>query len=644
MYKDTPEQYRPTGPGYPGEPPYSTAARHHGPDARVTYAPGEVVAYQRKSNDDNRAAASIADQVDCNFETAADWGLPLDADGILSERPGTSGAAWWEGGGGPGIEGYSGPKASTRPVLTQIMKGIVAGKIRCIIVWSLDRLWRDVGICEAMMTVLSNCGCAIYDRNGPVNISTPDGKNAVRSTAIAAQNMREMATVNSPRGIRKSRGKGKLVVSGNRLGFRSVGGASGQVRHIPEEQEMAREIFRRYDTGMSVDEICRWLTDMGYQWLADVRKANKPAGTPTTAAHRQSIRYLLRDVRYQGRQLHEGQEWPCGVFLVDGEPVVPVALFERVQAKLKSRSRGAPSHSKTHPLSSIMRCGHCGQSMRSSRTTQTLKSGKVLLWYTWKSLHYCVECWCTHDLPVIYVPDVDDYVNTILGPLLLAELEDRACTSGQSALASERAAVVRDLRAAEHRLTEELPEEWERGKITGEMLANLERKIRERVATLKERLRSLDSRLMDAARLTVSTQSIADVDPAQRRDAIRAVLRWVAVIATDVPRVRTGETGYKWQTQPDAGRVVFCTTWGTLHTAFIERKKTDDHRTRLCFLRPAKADEVLGTVADFPDPDSFVAGLARAFKNKRYWHAPEGVAPGYTPGHEPPVAEFSVEE
>ena len=643
-FHDAPELKRRMGPDRPVAQLYSMNTGQTAPQASSPYVLGEVVAYQRKSNDDSRAAASIADQVECNFETAADWGLPLDAHGIMSEKPGHGGNEWWLGGGSHGIENYSGPKAATRPVLTEIIAGVTSGRIRCIIAWSVDRLFRHIGICEAMIEILNDCGCALFDRNGPVDITTPHGKNALRAAINAAQNMREMAVEGSPRGIRKTRNRGKMVVSGNRLGFRSVGGATGMIRHIPEEQEMVREIFRRYDQGMSVDQICRWLTDMGYQWLADVRKANKPAGTPTTAVHRQSIRYLLRDVRYQGQQLHEGQVWPCAVFLVDGEPVVPVDLFERVQAKLKSRSRGAPSHSKVHPLSSLMRCGRCGQSMRSHKTTQNLKSGKVLHWHTWKSLHHCVECWCTHDLPVIYVPDVDHYLNTVLQPLLLAELADRACAGGQSALASERAAVVRDLQAEEYRLAEDLPDRWMKKKISDEMLSRLEQKAKEEIVALKARLRALDDRLTDTAKLTSFTQNLADADPALRRDAIRAVLRWVAVIDTESPRIRSEETGYKWQTQPDAGRVVFCTIWSTLHTAFIERQKTDDHRTRLCFLRPAEAHEVIGTVADFPNPDGFVAGLTRAYKNKRYWHAPDGVAPGYIPGHEPPVAEFVLDE
>jgi DNA invertase Pin-like site-specific DNA recombinase/ribosomal protein L32 len=603
--------------------------------------PEEVVAYSRKSNDDSGAAQSIRDQIESSFETAAEWGLPIEQSGVLSEQPGHGGDEWWMGGGAPGLEGYIGPKVQTRPILTELMKGVVAGHIRAVIVWSCDRLWRDVGICEAMIKIFADCGVALYDRNGPVNISTPDGRNSVRAAAVSAQNMREMAAVSAPRGILRCRNRGKLVMGANRLGFRSVGGSSGQVRHIAEEQELARELFRRFDTGWSVDQMARWLTDENYQWLTDVAKPNKPAGTPTTAVHRQTIRNVLRDCRYQGRQPHAKGEWPCAAFLVDGQPVVPVDLFERVQAKLRSRSRGAPSHSKTHALSSLVRCGLCGQSMRSHRTTAHYKTGKTVEWVTWKSLHHNVECWCTHELPVIYVSDLDNYVEKIMRPLLIAELQERAGADGQASLASERAAVARDLTLAERRLNEELPEEWLSGLIDRDMLVNMDRKVRERVASLKARVRELDRKLIlnQTAQLATHAQNISDENPAVRRDALRAVIRWIAVIPTDAPRVRDPKSS-KWQTQPDAGRVVFLTVWGTYHTAFIERQKTENHRCRLCSLRPATAEEVIGTVADFPDPDAFVAGLARAYKNLRYGHSPEDVAPGYSPGRQQPIAEF----
>jgi hypothetical protein len=129
-----------------------------------------------------------------------------------------------------------------------------------------------------------------------------------------------------------------------------------------------------------------------------------------------------------------------------------------------------------------------------------------------------------------------------------------------------------------------------------------------------------------------------------RKDALRAVIRWIAVIPSDVIRTRDRRSDDTWRSDEDAGRVVFLTAWGTLHTAFIERVTRQNYyrRSKVCQLRPATAQEAIGTVGDFPDPDAVVAGLARAYKNGRYDFAPQEVAPGYSPEEVAPTAEFSL--
>jgi hypothetical protein len=241
------------------------------------------------------------------------------------------------------------------------------------------------------------------------------------------------------------------------------------------------------------------------------------------------------------------------------------------------------------------------------------------------------------------VHDVDDYINLTLAPLLLAELRDRMCADGIASLMDEKASLSRDLKKAEHRLNDELPAEWEEGTIDKEMLANMGRKVRERIAELKKRLLVIDAQLRDNDLLADSIQDLSAMDDAMRCVALRSVLRWVAVYPTNNPRHRSGETGYKWQSDPDAGRVVWLTTWGTLITTVIERKKMDDHRTRLCFLRPATPEEALGTVNDLPDPALFFAGLEKSHKNGKYDFSMREFAPGYDPDRQPPaIAEFGV--
>ena len=81
--------------------------------------------------------------------------------------------------------------------------------------------------------------------------------------------------------------------------------AKARVKSVTSRRTGARpEIFQWFDKGMSVNQICHKLTDEGFQWLPDVIRHHRPVGMPTPHIHRQCIRNLLTDCRYQGRQRH----------------------------------------------------------------------------------------------------------------------------------------------------------------------------------------------------------------------------------------------------------------------------------------------------------------------------------------------------
>lgn len=311
-----------------------------------TIFPAQAIIYARKSTVAENSSKSIADQIEVCREVAADYDIPISEADILAEVAGHGGDEWWEGGGQSGIAGDDGHKQRTRPVLTRMMEGIVAGTIKAVIVYSQDRLWRSVGICDAVLDRMAFYGVQFYDRNGPVNISTPEGLQQVRNAAVAAQNFREMCAVNSPRGVTKSRDKGKVVTSADVLGFRSAGRHTGKIIHVAEEQEVVRRIFRLFldgdgDGPMSYEQIAAGLQHEGYQWTPDLHsKRGKKRNDETQGlVYAWQIKRVLTDCRYQARQPHAGEEHDCPAYLVNGETVVPVALYERAQDKILNGKR-----------------------------------------------------------------------------------------------------------------------------------------------------------------------------------------------------------------------------------------------------------------------------------------------------------------
>lgn len=617
--------------------PFNQHPAKHPP---VVLLPGEVISYERKSTSEEGANKSIADQKEVNFETAQTWGLPLCNECQWDEAVGFGGNLWWDGGGGSGVPGDVRPAERARPVLTKIIRGVVAGKIKCIIVYSLCRLWRDVGICEAALKLLAHYGCLLYDRDGPVDISTPDGRNAVRSAAVAGQNMREMAQITSPRGIRKNRDKGKRVVSANVLGFRNTPGKRSGVIHIPHEQEMVVEAFNLFDNGDGrVDDagqilgpvspigIARLWMERGFQWPQELSRGHKRIQENEAAIYVHQITQVLTDCRYQGRQPHEGKEWACPAFLkADGIPVVEASLYERVQEKMQRLKRGSNATHNSYPLAGLMRCGICGQTMGVGRTTVVIEGEKKLV-AAWKALRYDTWCWCTHDLPMLQTAFVDTYIDQILTPLLCSEIRDHLSSGMEAEARNACAGLERALTEAERQYKEVLPSYM--GSVPPAVLAEQFRRCEEEIERTKAALRQAEGRIQSMSLSEAVVANISRCNESLRRDAIRAVVRWVAVIPTDSPKLRDRSTGYKVVPGEEAGRMVWLTAWGTLHTAFIYRDRVPGQMKRVGHLRPATWEESIHTVCDFPEPARFVAGLERSYKARKYDFAPGEVAPGF---------------
>jgi len=600
------------------------------------------VSYSRKSTKEEGARKSIDDQNEVNQETAEEWGLPLLAECVFSEAEGMGGNLWYEGGGASGVIGDNRDKKRTRPILTQIIRGVVFGRYKCIIVYSLDRLWRDVGLCAAMIDVLNQYGCLLYDENGYVDTVTPDGHNSVMSQAAAASHQRRIAQVASPRGVRKSRQKGKRVSSADCLGFRNAFDKKNGVLHIPAEQDMVNRIFRLFDSGdgrtdangtligpLTTEKIAQLLMDEGYLWLPDLweKRAIKRVESTEAIIYMTNIRHVLQDCRYQGRQPHQNQEWSCPAFLKsDGEPVVPTAIYERVQAKFNTLKRGSNATRNSYALSGLLRCGLCGQTM-SSGTAEYAIFGEKTIVPVWKPLKGATWCWCTHKLPTIQQVELDNYINDVLAPLLLADIQVKSTQGVHAVLQNQRAEIERLLKIEEHRFCNVLPTYM--GTVPPAVLGEQYKQCEATIARLKSERLNAERSLCDFHAMEVNIRDIANVNSELRRDAIRSVLRWVAVLPEGTPYICNEETGHKRVPNDHVGRVVFLTVWGTLHTSLLHRIRADGQRRRVCGVCSAAPEQFIDSVRNFPDPEAFISGLVRAYEYRKHAYTPAEMAPGY---------------
>lgn len=208
------------------------APRHaQGPDSKLSEA-ARTYSYERKSNKSKDGTnKSIEDQRAVNLETAEEFGLHLPPENQLSEEPGLGGDLFWRGFQGTGLEGDDRTGVRFRPILTDLVEAMKAGKVKNLLVYSQCRLWRSVSLAHMMLDLMGECGVKLYDRNGPIPINTPEGRQSVLNGAVAAQIYRENCAAYSSRGTRSTRKKLKVVVNGNVVGFRHV--AKHKIEVVP---------------------------------------------------------------------------------------------------------------------------------------------------------------------------------------------------------------------------------------------------------------------------------------------------------------------------------------------------------------------------------------------------------------------------
>lgn len=254
--------------------------------------------YERKSNKSKDGTSkSIEDQRAVNQETAEECSLTLPPENQLSEEPGHGGDEFWLGFQGTGLEGDNRTGVRYRPVLTNLVEKIRNGECKNLIIYSQCRLWRSVSLCHMMLDMMGECGTRLFDRNGEIQINTPEGRQAVLQGAVAAQICRENCAVYSGRGTRSTRKKLKVVVNGNVPGFRHV--AKGKVEVVPEEIALVQRIFSLYVGGLSLTAICRTLMAKGIVLAADLYETHSVKRNAHTyhIIYPKQISSILTDVR-----------------------------------------------------------------------------------------------------------------------------------------------------------------------------------------------------------------------------------------------------------------------------------------------------------------------------------------------------------
>ena len=259
-------------------------------------------------------------------------------------------------------EGLTGMKSETRDEFQRMIRMCELKQIDLIITKSISRFARNTKDALAYVRKLKLLGVGVqFEKEGISTLSMGD-EMLLNTFSALAQEESQSISMNQRLSIVKRMELGEYVDSNAPYGYRLV---DNQLEVIEDEAVVIRQIFDRYLSGISMEDIAKEITALGI-----------PTKQNTPFWQVRSIQYILRNEKYIGNSLvqktyatvtlphrkkeNKGEE---DQYLIEEThpPIVSQEVFDKVQQLLSRKSAFIPPRaSAPHPFSCKIVCGHCG--------------------------------------------------------------------------------------------------------------------------------------------------------------------------------------------------------------------------------------------------------------------------------------------
>ena len=186
---------------------------------------------------------------------------------------------------------YSGHSLFDRPGLSDLRAHVAAGGIGRVVVYSLDRLSRKMGVVAFLSDELSDAGCELaFATEQYSNDST--GKLLQAFQEWRAEAERETIKDRMVKGkVRKARAGALLPGCRPRYGYRFADAKHTRYEIDPTTADVVRQMFARAAAGESLRSIAQWLPGS---------RTPTPTGRGVIWCHT-VVRHLSQDEQYIGQ-------------------------------------------------------------------------------------------------------------------------------------------------------------------------------------------------------------------------------------------------------------------------------------------------------------------------------------------------------
>ena len=350
-----------------------------------------VAAYCRVSTKEEEQASSYEAQ--CEYYT----------DKIMSNKEWTMAGIFAD-------EGITGTSTKKRTEFLRMIRQCKQKKIDLILTKSIQRFARNTLDCINYTRILRQFGIGVLFEKENINSLPPDSEFMITMYGAMAQSESESISGNIRRGRQMHAKVGTLKVPCYRLyGYEK--NTEGKFRVIPEQAEIVRELYKRYESGASLRNLQDWLEE---NQIKTVLGESKWTAT--------SIKGILTNEKYCGdvllqktfrtdvisKKVIKNVGQMAQYYMPDHhEAIVSREQYNAVKAEMARRSAlrspsksavtGRSCYTSKYALSDRLVCGECGTLYR--RCTWTSLGRKYPVWRCTSRLNYGTK-YC-HDSPTI---------------------------------------------------------------------------------------------------------------------------------------------------------------------------------------------------------------------------------------------------
>jgi DNA invertase Pin-like site-specific DNA recombinase len=226
----------------------------------------------------------------------------------------------------------------------RLLADLADGAVDAVVVWHLDRLYRQPIELEEFVRVCESAGVTqLAAVTGDMDLASGDGLLMARiQGAVAAKESDDKSRRIKRKALELAR-DGKVGGGGTRpFGFE----ADRKTIRV-SEAAVVSEVAGRVLAGEAVRSICFDLKERGIK---------TPTGRDWAP---QSLGRMLKSARISGRREHRGEivadaEWP---------PIISKQDGDRLRATLSDPARRKNQRARRYLLTGMLRCGRCGETL-----------------------------------------------------------------------------------------------------------------------------------------------------------------------------------------------------------------------------------------------------------------------------------------